>query len=91
MATDNNELRPPRSSRTIAKPAAAKAAAGSRTRGRAGASSGLIKKLRKPIPPPTRVAEDESKYSRARERERSRRETKDLKATKPEGTPDDRV
>lgn len=34
---------------------------------------GLIAKVRKPIPPPTRVAEDERKYSRARERERSRR------------------
>ena len=37
-------------------------------------AGGLIRKLRKPIPPPTRVAEDERKYSRARERERSRRE-----------------
>jgi hypothetical protein len=37
-------------------------------------SGGLIRKLRKPIPPPTRVAEDERKYSRQRERERLRRE-----------------
>lgn len=33
----------------------------------------LIRKLRKPMAPPTRVAPDESKYSRARERERIRR------------------
>ena len=71
----NKELRPARGSRTIAKPAAGKATAGSKARGRADASSGgLIKKLRKPIPPPTRVVEDERKYSRARDRERSRRE-----------------
>ena len=35
---------------------------------------GLIAKLRKPMAPPTRVAEDEKKYSRAHERERLRRE-----------------
>ena len=29
----------------------------------------LIRKLRKPMAPPTRVVPDESKYSRARERE----------------------
>jgi hypothetical protein len=86
MAT-SKDLRPQRGSRTIAKAAASKPAAGSQ--GRSG--SGLIKKLRKPIPPPTRVVEDESKYSRARERERSRRAVKELKATKTEGTPDDRV
>jgi hypothetical protein len=39
----------------------------------------LIKKLRKPIPPPTRVAPDESKYSRARERELNRRVANKLK------------
>jgi hypothetical protein len=33
----------------------------------------LIKKLRKPMAPPTRVDFDESKYSRARERELTRR------------------
>ena len=33
----------------------------------------LIRKLRKPLAPPTRVAEDDRKYSRARERERARR------------------
>jgi hypothetical protein len=37
-------------------------------------SGGLIRKLRKPIPPPTRVIEDERKYRRQRERERLRRE-----------------
>lgn len=93
----NKELRPERGSRTIAEPAASKGAVGGKARNRADPSSGgLIKKLRKPIPPPTRVVEDERKYSRARERERSRREAKDLKTTKMakaemEGTPDDRV
>ncbi len=87
MAT-SKDLRPPRGSRTIAKAAASKKVAGSQARSVAG---GLIKKLRKPIPPPTRVVEDESKYSRARERERARRDVKELKATKTEGTPDDRV
>jgi hypothetical protein len=78
----NNELRPARGSRTIGKPAASKGASGGKKRDRADASlGGLIKKLRKPIPPPTRVAEDEHKYSRARERERSQREVKELKAT----------
>jgi hypothetical protein len=33
----------------------------------------LIQKLRKPMAPPTRVLHDESKYSRARERELIRR------------------
>ena len=71
----NKELRPTLGSRTIAKPAASKCAMSGKTRGRGDANSGgLIKKLRKPIPPPTRVVEDERKYSRARERERSRRE-----------------
>jgi hypothetical protein len=32
----------------------------------------LIRKLRKPMAPPTRVAPDESKYNRARERELTR-------------------
>jgi hypothetical protein len=36
----------------------------------------LIKKLRKPMAPPTRVVADESKYSRARERESIRRTSK---------------
>jgi hypothetical protein len=46
-------------------------------RGRAKSSKtgGLIRKLRKPMAPPMRVAEDERKYRRARERERLRRET----------------
>ena len=33
----------------------------------------IIKKLRKPMAPPTRVDHDESKYSRARERELMRK------------------
>ncbi|MBF6559753.1 MAG: hypothetical protein IVW56_05625 [Candidatus Binataceae bacterium] len=36
-------------------------------------TGGLIKKLRKPLAPPTRVAGDERKYLRARERERIQR------------------
>ncbi len=44
-------------------------------------SGGLIRKLRKPIPPPTRVAEDERKYSRQRERERLRREEEGTHST----------
>ncbi|HEY1852746.1 MAG TPA: hypothetical protein VGG60_17125 [Candidatus Binataceae bacterium] len=36
----------------------------------------LIQKLRKPMAPPTRVVHDESKYSRARERELIRRTIK---------------
>jgi len=93
----NKELRPAPRFRTIAKPATAKGSASGKTRSRAEASSGgLINKLRKPIPPPTRVAEDERKYSRDRERERSRRESKEIKATemaraRTEGTPNDRV
>jgi len=43
----------------------------------AGKGRGLIRKLRKPMAPPTRVAEDERKYRRARELERLRRETGD--------------
>jgi hypothetical protein len=39
-------------------------------------SGALIKKLRKPMAPPTRVVPDESKYSRARERELVRRTVK---------------
>jgi len=37
----------------------------------------LIRKLRKPLAPPTRVAEEERKYKRAREQERLRRENPD--------------
>ena len=45
------------------------------TRKRVGTKRGeLIKKVRKPVPPPTRVEEDTTKYRRARERERMRRE-----------------
>jgi hypothetical protein len=36
----------------------------------------LIRKLRKPVPPPTRVEQDQRKYRRARERERLHRETR---------------
>jgi hypothetical protein len=38
-------------------------------------SGALIRKIRKPMAPPTRVAEDDLKYRRAREQERLRRET----------------
>jgi hypothetical protein len=41
----------------------------------AGERGGLIRKLRKPLAPPSKVEEDERKYKRARERERLRRET----------------
>lgn len=34
----------------------------------------LIRKIRKPMAPPARIEEDTKKYSRARERERRRRE-----------------
>jgi hypothetical protein len=44
-------------------------------------SGGLIRKLRKPIPPPTRVAEDERKYRRPRERKRLRREEEETNST----------
>jgi hypothetical protein len=37
----------------------------------------LIRKLRKPLAPPTRVADEERKYKRAREQERLRRENPD--------------
>jgi len=39
-------------------------------------SGALIRKLRKQIAPPSRVVPDESKYSRARERELVRRSVK---------------
>ena len=44
-------------------------------RGRGKSGKSLIRKVRKPIAPPMRVAEDERKYRRERERERLRRET----------------
>lgn len=37
------------------------------------AAGALIRKLRKPMAPPARVLEDESKYKRARERALTRR------------------
>ncbi|HUA35869.1 MAG TPA: hypothetical protein VMA09_19825 [Candidatus Binataceae bacterium] len=43
-------------------------------RKKAGRQLGLISKIRKPTAPPTRVAEDERKYSRKREAERMRRQ-----------------
>jgi hypothetical protein len=39
----------------------------------------LIKKLRKPLAPPTRVEADENKYSRARERSLTRRDVEKSK------------
>jgi hypothetical protein len=39
------------------------------------AAGGLIRKLRKPLAPPTRVGDDGRKYRRAREQNRLRRET----------------
>ena len=36
--------------------------------------AGLLRKVRKPVPPPTKVEEASTKYRRARERERLRRE-----------------
>jgi hypothetical protein len=41
-----------------------------------GDSGGIIRKLRKPIAPPSKIEEDERRYNRARERERLRRETR---------------
>jgi hypothetical protein len=37
-------------------------------------SSGVMKMVRKPMPPPTRVADGLTKYQRAREKARLRRE-----------------
>lgn len=46
-----------------------------RSRKRAGHKPGaLIRKVRKPVAPPTKVEEAGTKYRRARERERLRRE-----------------
>ncbi len=36
-----------------------------------------MRKVRKPIPPPSRIEEDEKRYRRERERERLRRENLD--------------
>ena len=38
---------------------------------------GVLARVRKPVPRPTRVAEDERKYSRARERDRLRKEAEE--------------
>ncbi|HTR60349.1 MAG TPA: hypothetical protein VMH37_01530 [Candidatus Binataceae bacterium] len=43
------------------------------SRKRIGKTGGLMRKVRKPIPPPTRVEEDPTKYQRTREKERLRR------------------
>jgi hypothetical protein len=75
------ELRPTLGFHKVAKPEAGKAPTGANAhKGTNANSDGLIKKLRKPMAPPTRIAEDERKYSRAREQERSRREAKDQEA-----------
>jgi hypothetical protein len=37
-------------------------------------SMGVMKMVRKPVPPPTRVADDPTKYQRARAKARQRRE-----------------
>jgi hypothetical protein len=37
-------------------------------------SGGVMRKVRKPIPPPSRIEEDIKRYRRERERERLRRE-----------------
>ncbi len=39
----------------------------------------LIKKLRKPLAPPTRVVPDENKYSRSRQRAMRRKDMEELK------------
>jgi hypothetical protein len=44
------------------------------------ARGALIRKVRKPVPPPTKVEEDTTKYRRARERERLRREQSETDA-----------
>ena len=36
-------------------------------------TGGLMKKVRKPVPPPTRIEDDTKKYKRAKEKERLRR------------------
>ena len=35
---------------------------------------GLMRRVRKPVPPPSRIEDDEKRYRRERERERLRRE-----------------
>jgi len=37
-------------------------------------STGVMRMVRKPVPPPTRVADDPTKYRRAREKARLRHE-----------------
>jgi len=47
-----------------------------------GKSGDVMRKVRKPIPPPSRVEEDLKRYRRERERERLRRELPDPLSTK---------
>jgi len=42
-------------------------------RNKSAKKTGVLRKVRKPIPPPTRVVEDDRKYDRAKEHERERR------------------
>jgi hypothetical protein len=41
-------------------------------------SGGIMRKVRKPIPPPSRVEEDLNRYRRERENERLRREETEI-------------
>ncbi len=41
----------------------------------------VMRKVRKPIPPPSRVEEDLKRYHRERERERLRRESEQIEET----------
>ncbi len=45
-------------------------------------SGGVMGKVRKPIPPPSRVEEDLKRYRRERERARLRRELSETNSTK---------
>jgi len=45
-------------------------------------SGGVMRKVRKPIPPPSRVEEDLKRYRRERERARLRRELSETNSTK---------
>ncbi len=46
-----------------------------------------MRKVRKPVPPPTKVEEDTTKYRRARERERLRREQVEIDPGSPKRRP----
>jgi len=45
-------------------------------------SGGVMRKVRKPIPPPSRVEEDLKRYRREREHARLRRELSETNSTK---------